>query len=262
MNTEGKQIMKIGIMGAMAEEISLLRHHLSETQVETRGMREYVSGQLRHKTVTVAFSRWGKVAASSTATTLIERYGVDCLVFTGVAGALDPVLDVGDIVIADTLIQHDIDASPIPGIEKYEVPLLGLSRFKVEQRHVAVAQRAANLYLERDFPGDVPEETRREFGITKPKVVVGTIASGDQFIADDTIAQELRAQIPGLLCVEMEGAAVAQVAYEHGIPCIVLRTISDRADHQAAIDFPRFVSGIASHFTCGSVLRLLDSLAV
>jgi adenosylhomocysteine nucleosidase len=118
--------MRIGIMGAMAEEVSQLRPHLSEVTTEIRGMREYVSGQLLGKSVTLVFSRWGKVAASSTATTLVERYGVDCLVFTGVAGALDPSLNIGDIVVASRLVQHDMDASALPGIEKYEIPLLGV----------------------------------------------------------------------------------------------------------------------------------------
>jgi len=253
--------MKIGIMGAMAEELSQLRRHMSVTEVETHGMREYVTGQLRGKAVTVVFSRWGKVAASSTATTLIERYGVNFLVFTGVAGALDPTLNVGDIVVADTLVQHDMDASMLPGIEKYEIPLLGVSRFKVEQRYVSAARRAAEMCLAEDLRGEVSDEALKEFKITEPCVTTGTIASGDQFIADETTAQGLLEQIPGLMCVEMEGAAVAQVAYEHGIPCVVLRTISDKADHSAVVDFPQFVSRIASHFTCGSVLRFVEIIS-
>ncbi|OIO75029.1 MAG: 5'-methylthioadenosine/S-adenosylhomocysteine nucleosidase [Zetaproteobacteria bacterium CG1_02_53_45] len=250
--------MKIGIMGAMTEEVSQLLQHMSCTQSETRGMREYISGELRGKKVTVVFSRWGKVAASSTATTLIERYGVNCLVFTGVAGALDTSLNIGDIVVADTLLQHDMNASALPGIERHEIPLLGISRFTAEPRHADAALRAAETYLTEDLQADVDADTLHEFQITKPRVVTGTIASGDQFIADDSIALALREQIPDLKCVEMEGAAVAQVAYEYKIPCIVLRTISDKADNSAVVNFPRFVNRVASHFTCGSVLRLLD----
>jgi len=252
--------MKIGIMGAMAEEVSQLRHHISKAKAETHGMREYVSGHILGKSVTVVFSRWGKVAASSTATTLVERYGVDCIVFSGVAGALDPGLNIGDIVVASRLVQHDMDASVLPGIAKYEIPLLGVSRFKVDERYVSSARRAAEAYLAEDLSGDVSDEALKEFRISGPQVTTGIIASGDQFIADATIAQSLRRQLPGLKCVEMEGAAVAQVAYEHSIPCIVLRTISDKADHSSVIDFPRFVSTIACHFTCGSVLRLVEML--
>jgi adenosylhomocysteine nucleosidase len=250
--------MKIGIMGAMAEEVSQLRHHMTETQSESRGMREYVTGELHGKSVTLVFSRWGKVAASSTATTLVERYGVDCLVFTGVAGALDPALNVGDIVVADTLVQHDMDASVLPGIEKFEIPLLGVARFKVDESYVSAARSAAEAYLAENLRGDVSSDVLDEFHISAPQVATGTIASGDQFIADDKVVQRLRGALPGLRCVEMEGAAVAQVAHEHSIPCVVLRTISDKADHSAVVDFPQFVAKIASHFTCGSVLHLVD----
>lgn len=252
--------MNIGIMGAMTEEVSHLLQHMTEVQSETRGMREYVSGRLRGKKVTVVFSRWGKVAAASTVTTLIERYGVNYLIFTGVAGAMDPDLQVGDIVIADSLIQHDMNASALPGIKRHEIPLLGISRFTVNSEHTDRARLAAESYLNEDLLADISRDALDEFHISNPQVITGTIASGDQFIADNHSAQMLREQIPDLKCVEMEGAAVAQVAHEHHIPYLVIRTISDKANDNAAIDFPRFIDKIASRFTCGSVLRLLDTL--
>lgn len=252
--------MNIGIMGAMAEEVSQLRLHMVETRSECRGMREYVTGKIHGKTVTLVFSRWGKVAAASTATTLIEKYGVECLIFTGVAGAIDPALNVGDIVVADTLVQHDMDVSALPGIEKFEIPLLGVAGFKVDPCYVRAACRAAEGYLADTLRDDVAAEVLDEFHITTPQVITGTIASGDQFIADDKIVRNLRDALPGLQCIEMEGAAVAQVAHEHKIPSLVLRTISDKADHSAVLDFPKFTEKVASHFTCGSVLRLLERL--
>ncbi len=244
----------------MVEEVSRLRREIAGARSESQGMREYVSGEIRGRGVTVVFSRWGKVAAASTATTLIERYGARCLVFTGVAGAVDESLNVGDIVVGDSLVQYDFDASALAGVDRFEVPLLGLSRFSVEPGRVAAAMQAAEMYLREDLAGEVSAEVLKEFRVEHPRVVSGTIGSGDQFIADPAIARGLREEIPGLRCVEMEGGAVAQVAYEHGIPCIVLRTISDRADHGAAVDFARFVEKIASHFTCGSVLRLLEGM--
>ncbi len=247
-------------MGAMQEEVALLRNHMSGMKSETSGMREYISGQVRGKSVTIVFSRWGKVSASSTATTLIERFGANFLVFTGIAGALDKSLNIGDIVIADTLVQHDMDASILPGIGKFEIPLLNISLFTADQRYTTMARRAAESYLAKDLKTTIPQDVLEKFNINTPQVVTGTIASGDQFIANDQIAQNLREQLPDLKCVEMEGAAVAQVAYEHGIPCLVLRTISDKANHRAITDFPLFVGSIASHFTCGLVLRLLDVL--
>lgn len=252
--------MKIGIMGAMHEEISLLQAQMSGVKSESLGMREYVSGLLQGVQVIVVFSRWGKVAASSTATTLIDHFQVDYIIFTGVAGAIDNDLNIGDIVIATELLQHDMDASAIPSIEKFEIPLLGVSRFPVAEHYVECARRSAQGYLDEDVEKDIASAVLDEFQVTAAKVVCGVIASGDQFIADPLLGKKLAVDIPDVECVEMEGAAVAQVAYEHTIPCVVMRTISDKADHSAHVDFPRFVSQVASHFTCGSLLRLLSEL--
>jgi adenosylhomocysteine nucleosidase len=111
----------------------------------------------------------------------------------------------------------------------------------------------------------VSAESLRAFGIKSPKVRAGLIISGDQFIASPEILTSLRnalleAQLPMAQCVEMEGAAVAQVCHEHGIPLIVMRAISDRADHCAAVDFVPFVEQVASHFTCGIVKELISAV--
>lgn len=253
--------MKIGIMGAMQEEVAGLLRYLEEPVRTTCGMRDYHTGRLSGHDAVVVFSRWGKVAAASTATTLIERHGVDFIVFTGVAGAIDPALNVGDIVIADALVQHDLDASAVPGIRRFEVPLLGVRTFPVDTRVVDRALASAWHFIREDMAQAVPAETLAAFGIASPRACAGLIASGDQFIASPAKAAALARELPGLRCVEMEGAAVAQVAHEHGIPCVVLRTISDKADHTAGVDFPRFLTGIASPFTCGVVLRFLREWA-
>ncbi len=250
--------MKIGILGAMEEEIRLLTQQITNKHSQVMGKREYISGKLLDHDVCLVFSRWGKVAAASTATTLIQHYGVERLVFTGVAGGVDPELNIGDIVVADNLVQHDMDASFLPGIAEFEVPLLGVSDFRIREKDVQTAILAVKKYLETDLNREVSEQTLAQFAITRPKVVRGTIASGDQFISSSAKTTLLREKIPGLRCVEMEGAAVAQVAHEHDIPCLVLRTISDKADNEAIIDFPRFIASVASFFTCGSVLRLLE----
>ncbi len=252
--------MKIGILGAMEEEIHLLTQQISNPHCETIGKREYISGQIFNHDVCLVFSRWGKVAAASTATTLIQHYGVECLIFTGVAGGVDPELSIGDIVVADNLVQHDMDVSFLQGMAEFEIPLLGVSDFRVREKDVQTAMQAVTTYLNLDLKQEVASETLASFSITQPQVVRGTIASGDQFISSSAKTARLREKIPGLRCVEMEGAAVAQVAYEHDIPCLVLRTISDKADHEAVIDFPRFIASVASFFTCGSVLRLLNIL--
>ncbi len=120
------------------------------------------------------------------------------------------------------------------------------------------AQKAAFDYVREDLVNDVGKKVLESFGIDKPGVFRGLVGSGDQFIASKEASEQLRIDLPGLLCVEMEGAAVAQVAVENQVPFVVIRTISDRADHVAHIDFPKFVDQIASHFTCGVVVRLLD----
>lgn len=252
--------MKIGILGAMEEEILFLAKYIKNQNSFVIGKRKYICGEIFGHEVCVVFSRWGKVAASSTATILLERFGVERLIFTGVAGGVDPQLNVGDIVVADDLVQHDMDASFLPGMVEFEIPLLGVSHFGVQDDDVEKAIRAVKNYFENELEREVSSENLAEFSIFSPKVVRGTIASGDQFISSTTKVAELSKKLPNLKCVEMEGAAVAQVAYEYNIPCIVLRTISDKANDEAVIDFPKFINSIASYFTCGSVLQLLKIL--
>ncbi len=252
--------MKIGIMGAMTQEIDLLIPQVLNKHTETVGNRTFISGNILGKDIVIVFSRWGKVAASSTATTLIDRFGCDLIVFSGVAGALDNNLNIGDIVIGKTLVQHDMDASALPGFKKFEIPLMGNQFFESPPQLVDKAVAAAISYINSDMPNEISINKLKEFEISYPKVVSGLIASGDQFIASIDVSTGLLALLPDILCVEMEGAAVAQVAVEHGIPFIVLRTISDKADYSAHIDFPLFIEQIASHFTCGSVIRLLETL--
>ena len=252
--------MKIGVIGAMREEVALLARDLADARVERRGARDYLSGRLRGREAVVVFSGWGKVASASTATTLIEVFGVDAVVFTGVAGALSPDLAIGDMVIASETLQHDLDASAVPGIERYQAPSLGVSRFPADPGLAAAAEAAARRYLAERMAGDVGEDLMREFGLERPAVRTGLIVSGDQFISSAARAGEILAGLPDALCVEMEGAAVAQVCYEHGRPCVVLRVISDKADHAAPVDFPRFLSTVASHLTCGVVMGLMGAL--
>jgi len=252
--------MKIGILGAMLEEIAYLHTRMENTITETIGQRQFHSGRLNNQDIVLVFSRWGKVAASSTVTTLIDRFNVDFVIFTGIAGAIDKDLEPGDFVIADKLIQHDMDVSQIGGMAKFEIPLLGKKYFEVQSDYVQLAVRAAHEYIEDELTNDIGIDILNDFGIISPKVIQGTIASGDQFVADTSVSDYLRSSIDNLKCVEMEGAAIAQVAWEHNKPFVVIRTISDKADHTAHIDFPKFVNNIASHLTSGVVLKLLKIL--
>ena len=252
--------MRIGILGAMNEEVSRLKKDLEIEKTEVRGKREYLIGKLYGHDVVLVFSRWGKVAAASTATTLIDRYNAEFLIFVGVAGGVDPDLNIGDVVISDALVQHDVDASSFPGIEKYEIPLLGIKEIRVPDEIVCLATKAVNKFFSKNLNTEVFKENLKKFGIINPKVVKGLVASGDQFIASVSQTNKLRKELPDLKCVEMEGAAVAQVAYEHKIKFLTIRIISDKANQDAAIDFQGFVKNIESHFSYGIVRYLLKEL--
>jgi adenosylhomocysteine nucleosidase len=257
--------MKLGIIGAMPQEIDRIAEELetddrsSGESIEEIAGRSYRIGRFAGVDSILVFSHWGKVAAAITATTLIEHFGVDCIIFTGVAGAVSPLLNVGDVVIANRLIQHDFDvsAASIVGdagmLSKFEIPFLGISYFPVEEKLVEFAKQAAEEYLQNNYH-PVPSFLR------SGSVFIGTIASGDQFIAHPNKIEELRAAIPGLLCVEMEGAAVAQVCHEYRIPYSVIRTISDKADHSAPMDFLTFIQNVARHYSHGILKRLIPKL--
>lgn len=249
--------MKIGLMGGMTEEISGIMEQIKTSRVTRVGDRDFIEGSWRGLDVVVVFSRWGKVAAAVTATILLQQFAVDGIFFIGVAGAVDPTLNVGDIVIATDLIQHDMDASAIPPLSRFEIPLLGRSRFPSDGFWMSAALSAANSFVEQDFEAWIDHAHRRSFGLGTPKVVSGLIATGDRFVADPALLRELRQALPDLRCIEMEGAAVAQACFELGKPFAVARIISDRADDGAPIDFQKFIGtvsslmglGIASYFT-------------
>lgn len=253
--------MRIGVMGAMPEEIELIKKDMTITGEETLGKRSYYSGTLYGKDAVLVFSRYGKVASSSTLTTLIDRYKVDFVVFTGVAGAVDKELKIGDIVIADRLLQHDMDITPLsPELGKYYIPLINKDYFEVPDKLVRKAEWSAREYIEREMKTEISEDLLKEFKIDVPKVKVGTIASGDEFIADSLKISELASSITNLKCVEMEGAAIAQVCYEHEVPCIVIRVMSDNADEHADVNFSKFVAETASFFTRGVIRELIKSI--
>lgn len=250
--------MKIGIMGAMNEEIALLKQDIQKPLTKVIADREYCSGNLYGIDTVVVFSRWGKVASASTATTLLNTFNADLIVFTGVAGAVHPELNVGDVVIADKLFQHDMDASPI--FPKCVIPLLGNKYFHVAENFVTSAQNAAHKFLAKELLKTLTQETLAEFFISAPKIITGAIASGDQFVSDRKKADELLRECPETKAVEMEGAAVAQLCHEHKKPFIVFRTISDKADHSAAIDFQKFIVEVANHYSRGFIKMLYQEL--
>lgn len=246
----------IGILGAIPQEINGIINQLTGVKESTIGNRKYYEGYLENQKVVVVYSRIGKVAAAATVTTLLLQFKVDRIAFIGVAGGIHPAVKVGDIVVAKNLIQYDMDASPLR--PKYEIPLLGKTYFEADEEWSISACEAIGLILKEDnLVKMISTEELAKFEITKPSVHFGTIASGDQFFATNEQKNNLQNQLPDVLCVEMEGAAVAQVCYEFNIPCIVIRTISDNANQEATYSFQSFVEEISLIYGQEIIKRLI-----
>lgn len=252
--------MTIGIIGALEEEIQLLKNSIEIQSTIVIGLREYYQGILFGKQVILVYSRVGKVAAASTVTTLIEHFGVDLVLFTGVAGGADRKRKIGDIVISRKLLQHDLDCTGIPGTRQFEIPRLNKVYFEAEPKLLKKAVASARSYISGEMSKEIDAKLLHEFGITIPKIAVGTIASGDQFISDSNKIKTLSSQIDELQCVEMEGAAVAQVCYEYSVDYMVFRVISDHADENASINFNKFIEKIARYLTAGIIKKLVSEL--
>lgn len=229
--------MTLAIVSAMHEELAAVLALMPDEQKQAVGGREFWRGHLHGQEVVAVLSRIGKVAAATTATALIERFGVDRIVFTGVAGGLAPGVKVGDIVVADSFMQHDLDASPI--FPKYEVPLYCLSRFATDSELSDRLAAAARMAL----PGATLHR--------------GLVVSGDRFVSTTAESRALQSALPDALAVEMEGAAFAQVCHDYGVPFAAVRTISDRADDAAHVDFTRFIQEVASRHSAAIVAALL-----
>lgn len=241
---------KIGIIGAMPEEIYEVVHLLSDRKEINTGSRTYYCGYLNNIEVVVVISGWGKVSAAVTVTTLIETFSINEILFTGVAGAIHPDLRIGDIVIGKRFIQHDMDVRPI--IPQFQIPSLKTIFMEIDELQLKKAVFAVNLLLQ-----NIEMDAIKEFCIGKPKLYIGDIASGDQFFSSKKQKEKLVKEIPSVLCVEMEGAAVAQVCCEYGIPFTVIRTISDQADETSVVDFSAFIKQVACRFTVKIVKELI-----
>ncbi len=233
----------LGIIAALKEEIDRL---LSEMQVKTvchLGGRDYHVGMLWGVDCVVVLCRIGKVAAATTATQLIVGFDVQRVLFTGVAGGLHPDIAVGDVVIATALLQQDLDASPL--FPRYEVPLTGKTYLETDPSLTRTLHQATHGWL----------ATQAQTATLHQ----GLIVSGDTFIGTEAQRNDLTQRLPAALCVEMEGAAVAQVCADYDVPLAVMRTISDSANADAALDFATFVKDVASVYALGIVRMWLQS---
>ena len=243
----------IGIISAMQEEIQALLNELQNVTATVKGMRNYYSGTLFNKKVVLVFSRWGKVASAATTTQLINDFNVEEIIFTGVAGAINHNLNIGDVIIGKHLYQHDMDASPL--FEQFEIPIIKKKFIKTKDATQLI--EATNTFLN-SYSNYINPIDAQNFNILNPKVIFGDIASGDQFISSVEKIKSLNRILPTAVCVEMEGAAVAQVCFEYDTPFSIIRTISDKANDNATIDFPKFANSIASNYALGILKNYFD----
>ena len=253
--TSAPAVTPIAILSALPQEQRGLVDLLQQPRRVTHASRDFWLGDMHGQPVVLALSKIGKVAAATTTTALIERFGVRRIVFTGVAGGLGQAVKVGDVVVATDFMQHDLDASPL--FPRYEVPLYGKTRFHCDAALSALLFDASSKAL--------AHESLATHGFRGACVHQGLIASGDRFVsgADESrILRDLMADAGHeVLAVEMEGAAVAQVCMDYGVPFAVMRTISDRADDSAHVDFPGFVEAVASRYAHLIIERFLDLLS-
>jgi adenosylhomocysteine nucleosidase len=245
----------LGVLAALPQELGdLLGAMRAESGVRTvtHGQRDYHVGTVQGTPCVVTLARVGKVAAAATVSALIHAFDVEAVVFAGVAGGVGKDVRIGDIVIADTLMQHDLDASPL--FPRFEVPLLGISRFDVDNTLSAQLDAACERFVTEEGGA-----LATRFGTLGPRVHRGLIVSGDQFVASAAAVQALRDALPDALAVEMEGAAIAQVCFEYGVPCAIVRTISDTADAHAPASFATFLVEIAGAYSTGILTRFFQA---
>ncbi len=233
----------IGIIGAMDSEVNNLITRMENTATVTYAGRRFVTGQLAGKDAVVVQSGIGKVAAAITAQMLIDRFQVCALLNTGMAGGLDPRLAVKDLVVGTAALQHDFDLTAFGHVRGFlygeddQTPTLFAADLTLVEKALAAA--AAEL----------PAGS---------KAITGTIASGDVFVDDSVLKAALRDDF-GAAAAEMEGAAIAQTAAANGIPFVILRTISDLAEHDASVSFDeleRYAGQLAGDITAALLASL------
>jgi adenosylhomocysteine nucleosidase len=248
-------IKPLGVIAALPEEIAHLGDALSIESESDRGGIRFRQGHLAGKAIVVADGGIGKVNAALVATLLLDHFGCRAVIFTGVAGGLDPALAIGDVVIADRMIQHDYGAIVGGALRRFRPgePPIGEARHQLAF-HLAPELRAVLNRAARDFAPMARSDAANGRGGRAPTIRLGTILTGDQFINCAATRETLFATF-GAQAVEMEGAAIAQVAERFDAPCINVRCLSDLAGVDSDMDFKSFLSVAAD--TAAQVVRRL-----
>ncbi|MBA2878871.1 adenosylhomocysteine nucleosidase [Anoxybacillus kamchatkensis] len=218
--------MKIAIIGAMEEEVAILREKIADRTETTVANCSFYSGTLDGADVVLLKSGIGKVNAAMSMTILLERFAPDVVINTGSAGGFAPSLNVGDIVISTEVVHHDVDVTAF-GYAYGQVPGMP-ARYKADERLVQAAETSAAH-------------------IRAIQVAKGLIATGDSFMHDPARVDFVRTQFPDLYAVEMEAAAIAQVCHQFGVPFVVIRALSDIAGKESNVSFEQFLQKAALH---------------
>lgn len=226
---------KIGIIGAMDVEVEKLKADMKIEQIVKKANMEFCQGELKGKPAVVVKSGIGKVNAAVCTQILVDVFGVDAVINTGIAGSLNAQIDIGDVVISTDVLHHDMDAVNF-GYPLGQIPQMDVFSFQADE---ALAEKAKAV-CERVNP--------------EIRVFRGRIVSGDQFIADKALKQRIVENFQGF-CTEMEGAAIAQASYLNGVPFVIVRAISDKADDSATMDYPAFEKKAVEHS-----VRLIEGL--
>lgn len=237
--TGGIKMKIIGVIGAMDEEVSRLKEKMQVKKVEKKAGMEFFEGELAGKDVVIVRSGIGKVNAGICTQILVDDFGVEAVINTGVAGSLKNEINIGDIVLSTDALQHDMDATGF-GYEHGVIPRMEQSTFVVDKKLVELAKQ-------------VNEEVNSDIG-----TFVGRVVSGDQFISDKAKKDWLVEKFGGY-CTEMEGAAIAQAAYLNEIPFLIIRAISDKADNSAEMDYGEFEAKAIEH-TVKLVTSMMEKL--
>lgn len=229
-------MIKLGIIGAMTVEIETIKTHMSNINVCEHASMTFFEGTLEGLPVVLVVCGVGKVNAALCVQVLCDHFDVTHIVNTGVAGSLCAQLDIGDLVISTKAIYHDFDCHSLnPDYPIGQVPGLPLRAFPADTVLAALAYNAAEK-------------------IHAGHARMGVIASGDQFVCDKALKEKIVANT-GAICTEMEGAAISHAAWRNGVPFVVIRAISDKADDTAQMDYPTFETIAAQR--CSSVTKLL-----
>ena len=218
---------KIGIIGAMEVEVASLKSAMKVSRMLKKAQMEFLEGKLEGCQAVVVRSGIGKVNAAVCTQILVDEFGVDGVINTGIAGSLKAEINIGDIVLSTDVLHHDMDATGF-GYPLGQIPQMDAFSFQADEQMRKLAK-------------EVCEEVNPEI-----RVFEGRVVSGDQFISSREVKDKIKENFDGC-CTEMEGAAIAQTAYLNQIPFVIIRAISDKADDSATMDYPTFEKQAVEH---------------